>query len=198
MKIYQDLLAGADFAEMAKAKSQDPGSAEKGGDLGWFGRGQMIPVFEETAFKTNPGQIAEPVLSNYGWHIIQTLDRRQGENGEEVLARHILLRIEPSETTLKQLKMDAFSLYQKAQEKGLQKAAQEMGYKVEESGVFQEKDSFIKGIGRDANLVSFASKILWAQFLIFTIHPTVMPIFVSYRIAFLFIILLLKMKKVEL
>ena len=156
MKIYQDLLAGADFAEMAKAKSQDPGSAEKGGDLGWFGRGQMVPVFEETAFKTSPGQIAEPVLSNYGWHIIQTLDRRQGENGEEVLARHILLRIEPSETTLKQLKMDAFSLYQKAQEKGLQKAAQEMGYKVEESGVFQEKDSFIKGIGRDANLVSFA------------------------------------------
>ncbi|HPW24683.1 MAG TPA: hypothetical protein PLR70_02615, partial [Candidatus Syntrophosphaera thermopropionivorans] len=77
-------------------------------------------------------------------------------NGEEVLARHILLRIEPSETTLQQLKMDSFTLYQKAQEKGLQKAAQEMGYKVEESGVFQEKDSFIKGIGRDANLVSFA------------------------------------------
>jgi parvulin-like peptidyl-prolyl isomerase len=156
MKMYQDLLAGADFAEMAKAKSQDPGSAEKGGDLGWFGRGQMIPVFEETAFKTPPGQIAEPILSNYGWHIIQTLDRRQTVNGEEVLARHILARIEPSETTLQQMKITAITLYQKAQEKGLQKAAQEMGLVVEESGAFQEKDSFIKGIGRDANLVSFA------------------------------------------
>lgn len=156
MKMYQDLLAGADFAEMAKAKSQDPGSAEKGGDLGWFGRGQMIPVFEETAFKTPPGLIAEPILSNYGWHIIQTLDRRQTVNGEEVLARHILARIEPSETTLQQMKITAITLYQKAQEKGLQKAAQEMGLVVEESGAFQEKDSFIKGIGRDANLVSFA------------------------------------------
>ena len=156
MKIYQDLLAGADFAEIAKAKSQDPGSAEKGGDLGWFGRGQMIPVFEETAFKTPPGQIAEPILSNYGWHIIQTLDRRQGENGEEVLARHILRRIEPSENTLQQMKTTVLTLYQKAQEKGLSRAAQELGYKVEESGVFQEKDTFIKGIGRDANLVSFA------------------------------------------
>ena len=57
---------------------------------------------------------------------------------------------------MQQIKTTVLTLYQKAQEKGLSRAAQELGYKVEESGVFQEKDTFIKGIGRDANVVRFA------------------------------------------
>jgi peptidyl-prolyl cis-trans isomerase D len=59
------------FAELAKKQSQDPGSAEKGGDLGWFGRGMMVPAFEEAAFRQKEGEIGAPVQSDFGWHVIR-------------------------------------------------------------------------------------------------------------------------------
>jgi len=59
------------FAELAKKHSQDPGSAEKGGDLGLFGRGMMVPAFEEAAFRQKEGEIGAPVQSDFGWHVIR-------------------------------------------------------------------------------------------------------------------------------
>lgn len=59
------------FAELAKKHSQDPGSAEKGGDLGWFGRGMMVPAFEQAAFRQKEGEIGAPVQSDFGWHVIR-------------------------------------------------------------------------------------------------------------------------------
>ncbi len=59
------------FAELAKKHSQDPGSAEKGGDLGLFGRGMMVPAFEEAAFRQKEGEIGNPVQSDFGWHVIR-------------------------------------------------------------------------------------------------------------------------------
>jgi len=59
------------FAELARKHSQDPGSAEKGGDLGFFGRGMMVPVFEEAAYKQKEGEIGNPVQSDFGWHVIR-------------------------------------------------------------------------------------------------------------------------------
>ena len=61
----------ARFAELAKKHSQDPGSAEKGGDLGYFGRGMMVPAFEEAAFRQKEGEIGAPVKSDFGWHVIR-------------------------------------------------------------------------------------------------------------------------------
>lgn len=59
------------FAELAKKQSQDTGSAEKGGDLGFFGRGMMVPAFEEAAFRQKEGEIGNPVQSDFGWHVIR-------------------------------------------------------------------------------------------------------------------------------
>jgi peptidyl-prolyl cis-trans isomerase D len=59
------------FAELAKKHSQDPGSAPAGGDLGFFGRGMMVPAFEEAAFRMQPGEVSEPVQSEFGWHVIR-------------------------------------------------------------------------------------------------------------------------------
>lgn len=59
------------FAELAKKHSQDPGSAEKGGDLGYFARGMMVPAFEEAAFGQKEGEIGAPVKSDFGWHVIR-------------------------------------------------------------------------------------------------------------------------------
>lgn len=77
---------GADFAELATANSQDRGSAMRGGDLGWFSLGAMVKPFEDAAFALNDGEISEPVLSRYGWHIIKTYEKRQQRPYEEVKA----------------------------------------------------------------------------------------------------------------
>ncbi len=71
--IHQRLLKGEEFAKLAAELSQDPGSRENGGDLGWFSKGQMVPEFETAAFSLKVGDISQPVKSNYGYHIIQVL-----------------------------------------------------------------------------------------------------------------------------
>ncbi len=63
--------APADFAKIAKQNSQDPGSAEKGGDLDWFGRGAMVKAFEDTAFALKDGQVSDVVRSDFGFHVIR-------------------------------------------------------------------------------------------------------------------------------
>ena len=76
-EIFEKIAHGEDFARMATEHSKDPGSKEDGGDLGYFGHGQMVPVFEETAFKLKKGDMSQPVQSQFGWHIIKLEDRRQ-------------------------------------------------------------------------------------------------------------------------
>lgn len=72
--IYKQLMDGADFAQLAMTFSND-GTAANGGDLGWFGTGQMVPEFEQAAFALKPGEYSQPVKTQYGWHIIQCIDR---------------------------------------------------------------------------------------------------------------------------
>jgi len=69
--VAQIARAGGDFAALAEKHSDDPGSKDKGGDLGWFGRGRMVPEFDEAVFGAKPGDIVGPVRSQYGFHIIK-------------------------------------------------------------------------------------------------------------------------------
>jgi parvulin-like peptidyl-prolyl isomerase len=75
--IYEKLKAGLNFAEAASQYSEDTGSAVNGGDLGWFGKGQMVTEFEQAAFSQPVGEIGEPVQSEFGYHIIQVIAREQ-------------------------------------------------------------------------------------------------------------------------
>ena len=69
------LKGGADFAALAKELSEDPGSKERGGDLGEFGRGEMVPEFERVAYTTEPGRVVGPVRTPFGWHLILVTER---------------------------------------------------------------------------------------------------------------------------
>ena len=72
--IYNLLLAGADFDEMAKAESDDKGSAQRGGDLGWFRKGRMVPEFENVSFALPDGALSEPFETQYGYHIVKKVE----------------------------------------------------------------------------------------------------------------------------
>ena len=89
-EIKKQLDAGADFAELAKKYSQDPGTAARGGDLGFIDRGDFV---KEVAFSLKENQISDIVESPFGFHIIQLLERR----GEKIRTRHILIQLQPDE-----------------------------------------------------------------------------------------------------
>jgi peptidyl-prolyl cis-trans isomerase SurA len=76
--------AGEDFAALAREYSEDIGSASEGGDLGWTSPGQMVPEFENMMASTETGEISEPVRSQFGWHIIEVLDRREKDMTNEM------------------------------------------------------------------------------------------------------------------
>ncbi len=85
--LVNELREGADFDAVARQYSDDPGSAQRGGDLGWVRRGMLVTEFESVAFRLRPGAISEPVLSVFGFHIIR-VDRRQPG---EIMVRHVLI-----------------------------------------------------------------------------------------------------------
>lgn len=75
--VYARAIApGADFAALARAESEDPGSKDAGGDLGWFGRGRMVKEFEDAVFSLRVGEVSQPVQSQFGLHVIKLVDRR--------------------------------------------------------------------------------------------------------------------------
>ncbi|HKP38843.1 MAG TPA: peptidylprolyl isomerase [Pyrinomonadaceae bacterium] len=78
-EVLKRVRGGEDFASLAKQFSTDPGSKENGGDLGWFGRGRMVPEFEKAAFALQAGQVSEIVESPFGFHIIKVDERRTGD-----------------------------------------------------------------------------------------------------------------------
>ena len=140
------LLAGADFEDLARAMSEDEGSASSGGDLGTFGRGRMVAPFEEAVFALEPGEVSQPVLTQFGWHLIK-LEERLEEGGEEkVRARHILLKFTPSQATEDSLHQVASDFRALAEDRGIDIAADIEGAEVRDPG-FVPPGSVIPGLG---------------------------------------------------
>ena len=190
--IYERVKEGEEFATLANEYSVDPGNqGTKGGDLGWFGKGQMVKEFEKAAFTAKKGEIIEPVKSNFGYHIIYVRDKKV-ENGEEkVLASHILLKIEISSTTLSNLKRDATLFSYDAQDNGFSSAVSEHNLDIGNHKKMNEEGFSIKGLGGLRAGVRFAfnskvgdvSDILENDqyFSVFTLDTIIAPGFKSYE-----------------
>jgi len=155
LDIKTEISEGEDFAEMAMDYSEDIGSAKNGGDLGWFGKGMMVPPFEEAAFSLEPGEISEPVKTKFGWHLIKVEDKRGKDEKQEVKASHILLKILPSEETLTLLKEEADEFVDQVGKSDFSQIAEEQDLTVSETGWFV-KGGAIPGIGTNPQIDEFA------------------------------------------
>ena len=103
------VLNGEDFKVLAALYSDDPGSANNGGEIGFVSRGTFVPEFEKVAFRLKKGEVSEIVKTNFGYHIIQLIERR----GDQVNVRHILLKSKYSSTSLQNARLRIDSIYNK-------------------------------------------------------------------------------------
>ncbi|TVP45717.1 MAG: peptidylprolyl isomerase [Mongoliibacter sp.] len=106
----------SDFQTLARNHSEDPGSAAQGGELGFFRRGELAPEYEATALGLRPGEISEPIETQFGFHMIQLLERR----GNTYNSRHILIRPLPSEDDIKKAERYLDSLRQQIIDKKIE------------------------------------------------------------------------------
>jgi len=155
MDIKQELDQGEDFADLAMDYSEDPSTAENGGDLGWFGKGAMVPEFEQAAFSMKPGEVSDPIRTQFGWHLIQLEEKRGSGDKEEVKARHILLQIKPSENTITLLKEQADNFLEQESQSSFSEAAKDMNLEVQETGWFTQGGT-IRNLGNNGQVKDFA------------------------------------------
>ncbi|HLG54625.1 MAG TPA: peptidyl-prolyl cis-trans isomerase [Vicinamibacterales bacterium] len=157
--ILQQVKSGADFAELAKKVSEDKGSKANGGDLDYFGRGRMVPEFEEAAFKLQPGQISDLVKSQFGFHIIKLVDKRPGSTRSLDEVRGTIQQQLAMQTADQLISDRARQLESRIDDPGdLDAVAKELGVMVQESGVFQREDP-VPGLGAAPQVASEAFRL---------------------------------------
>ncbi len=146
-RLRQEIVgAGANFSEMAIAVSEDESSAPNGGELGTFGRGAMVPAFEDVAFSLKPGEVSQPVQTRFGWHLIKVDDIVEEEGETKVSARHILLKYRTSPETDDELLEAAEVFKALAVERGFETAAQIEGVEIRDVG-YLAKGQELQGLG---------------------------------------------------
>jgi peptidyl-prolyl cis-trans isomerase D len=152
LDVEKQVKAGGDWNALAKKYSTDPGSKDKGGELGWMGKGQTVAEFDKVAFEQSKGQISDPVLSSFGYHIIQTEDKE----GAHVKP---LPEVKPEiEAALKNQKIKdmmsklAPEAQDAAKNDGLDKAASKYGAQVIQSNSIG-RDAALPGIGAQPSLM---------------------------------------------
>jgi peptidyl-prolyl cis-trans isomerase D len=149
--LRNEILGGADFAEVARRESADLSNKEQGGSLGTFGRQFMDPTFEEAAFSAPIGRVSEPVQTSFGYHLILV----QSRTTDSVTASHILIPVERTEDSELDLLARADSLERLGEREGLDAAAQALGLTVRDYSL-QAMLPFIDGAGQVGEGVDWA------------------------------------------
>ncbi len=157
-ELKQRAQGGESFADLAKSYSNDPGSADSGGRLGGpQPRGTWVPPFADAAFRLNPGEISDPVLTQYGIHVILLHEKKREKDGvEKAAVSHILLKITAGTETLDSLTDFADHLRDDAEKDGLEAAAKTRGLSVEKTAIFEKGGALPLGGAYLAGVQSFA------------------------------------------
>ena len=152
MGLYNNLISGEDFGKIAKEKSKDPGSAVKGGDLGWFTKGVMVPEFEKAAFSAEVGVVQKPVKTSFGYHLIKVT----GKTNKKFIVEKIVNPVVTSASTRDAIYNEANDFAYVADKNDFEKEAELMNYKIQETPAFV-KDAFsVPGLGANKRIVEFA------------------------------------------
>src|SRR5439155_497180 len=154
-EILAKVKAGADFAALAKERSEDPGSAANGGDLGLFARGRMTPAFEEAAFARREGEVSDLIESPDAIYLLSPFTYSEAHTPPLDEVRERVAADAHRERGEAAARERADKLLARAREIGLDQAAAEAGVRVEETGPFERVDSIPK-IGRVADLTADA------------------------------------------
>jgi len=155
-ELLKQARAGADFAELAKKNSEDDASAKNGGDLDYFGRGRMVPEFDQAAFSLEPGKISDLVKSQYGYHIIKVVDKKPATTRPLSEVRQQIQDQLAYERAQAQAADLAQSLEKQVKSPSdLDRVAKERGLVVQESGFFA-RDEPILGLGPSPEAASRA------------------------------------------
>ncbi|MEE8342017.1 MAG: SurA N-terminal domain-containing protein [Candidatus Neomarinimicrobiota bacterium] len=158
--IIEQINSGEDFADLANLHSEDPGNNSetgfpKGGDLGWFERGQMVKSFSDAAFNAKKGAVIGPVLSQFGYHIIKIIDKRTTEGKDQVHGAHILLQINFGAESRDALRRDATLFSYDAQDYGFDAAIDTHSVVASEVSV-TEDGIIVPQVGQLRNAARFA------------------------------------------
>ena len=168
MRTYEDALsvklqaeAGYDFTDLANKYTEDPSNtitpdSGRGGDLGWFGKGQMVKPFSDAAFAAKTGSIIGPVLSRFGYHVIHVIDRREQDRKEEINAAHILFKVNLGANTREELRRAATLFSYDAQDYGFSAALDTHQITAKLALNLKEETIFIPGLGQFRSAVRFA------------------------------------------
>lgn len=153
---------GDDFGKLANIHTMDPGNqvapdSGRGGDLGWFGKGQMVPEFDQAVFNVKAGAVVGPILTQFGYHVIKVDSiRNKGKDNHQVKAAHILINIEMGQNTRTAIRRKATLFSYDAQDYGFAAAQDSHSVTAQQANYIGENDLFLGSVGM------FRSGVRWA------------------------------------
>ena len=150
--LLKQVKSGANFEDLAKKYSEDPGSAKQGGSLGWIGRGQTVPEFEKSAFSLPKGQISELVKSSYGFHIIRVDDKQEAHAKSLDEVKSEIEPIVKHQLADQAAQKKAGELLKQARSQGMDAAAAAAGVPAVTSDFFTRRD-LLPGLGPASQLM---------------------------------------------
>ncbi len=154
IKKIQGELKKGNFADIAKKYSDDPGSKSKGGSLGWFARGRMVPEFDKAAFSLKPGEVSQPLQTAFGFHLIKLEDKKASKDVSFESAKSVIAKKLIAKNKVNQTLSEASAKMNSNPESAIKSLeALDKSLKWDETGMFSLSEDVIPKIGEDEDLV---------------------------------------------